>query len=224
MITQDVSFPSENKSLNAYYARPDGAGPFPGILVIHEAFGLNQNMKDIARQFVEQGYAALVVDLFGSRSRVLCMFSIFLGMQRNSLNHAAIRDLKNSLTFLSQQAGVDPNRLGAVGYCLGGSLAIALACTDNRLKAIAPYYGMNPRPFEAVKNLCPVVGSYPGQDFTAAGGQKLDNALDAYHIPHDIKIYPNAKHSFFNDKGPSYYAQAANDSWERVLAYFQEYV
>jgi carboxymethylenebutenolidase len=224
MITQDVSFPSENKSLKAYYARPDGDGPFPGILVIHEAFGLNQNMKDIAHHFVEQGYAALAVDLFGSRSRVLCMFSIFLGMQRNSLNHSAIRDLKNSLTFLSQQMDVDPNRLGAVGYCLGGSLAIALACTDHRLKAIAPYYAMNPQPFEAIKNLCPVVGSYPAQDFTAAGGQKLDNALDAYHIPHDIKIYPDAKHSFFNDQGSSYYAQAANDSWERVLAYFREYV
>ena len=82
----------------------------------------------------------------------------------------------------------------------------------------------NPRPLEAVKRLCPVVGSYPGKDFTASHGQKLDIELDRYNIPHDIKIYPGAKHSFFNDKGKSYDEQAAKDSWERVMAFFREHV
>jgi carboxymethylenebutenolidase len=107
---------------------------------------------------------------------------------------------------------------------MGGSFAIAWACTDDRLKAIAPLYAMNPRPFEAVQRLCPVVGSYPGKDFTAKGGQALDTALTAYNIPHDIKIYPEAKHSFFNDQGSHYDAAASQNSWQRILTFFGEHL
>ncbi|MBM2849120.1 MAG: carboxymethylenebutenolidase [Anaerolineales bacterium] len=107
---------------------------------------------------------------------------------------------------------------------MGGAFAIAWACTDNRLKAIAPYYGRSPRPLEAVARLCPVVGSYPDPDFTTAEGRKLDALLDTYNVPHDIKIYPGARHSFFNDQGPRYNADAAQDSWQRVLAFFKEHV
>jgi carboxymethylenebutenolidase len=224
MITQDVSFPAGKRNLNGYLARPDGVGPFPGILVIHEAYGLNENIKDITRRFAGQGYAALAVDLFANRNRVVCMFSIFVGIQSNSLKNGTVAELKSTLTYLAGVDGVDSARLGAVGYCMGGSLAIALACSDNRLKAIAPYYGMNPNPIESVKNLCPLIGSYPSEDFTASAGKKLDKAMDEYQIPHDIKIYPGAKHSFFNDTGRAYSPDAANDSWERVLAFFQEFV
>jgi carboxymethylenebutenolidase len=107
---------------------------------------------------------------------------------------------------------------------MGGSFAIAWACTDGRLKAIAPYYGMNPRPLEAVARACPVVGSYPDKDFTTPNGQKLDVELGRYNIPHDIKIYSGSKHSFFNDKGKSYNEAAAQDSWRRVLAFFGEQI
>jgi carboxymethylenebutenolidase len=119
---------------------------------------------------------------------------------------------------------VDANRLGAIGFCMGGGFAIAWACTDQRLKAIAPFYGSNPRPLSAVSRLCPVVGSYPDRDFTTAQGQKLDSALDQYNIPHDIKIYANSKHSFFNDQGRNYNPEAAKDAWERVLAFFREHI
>jgi carboxymethylenebutenolidase len=225
VITQTTSFLSDSQTLEAYIARPDGDGPFPGVLVIHEIFGLNDNMRDIARRFADQGYAALAVDLFASRSRVMCMFRLFAGMQFNSLEHRGIQDLRAALDHLAQQPGVDPDRLGAVGYCLGGGLAIALACTDSRLKAIAPYYGSNPRPIEAVHRSCPVVGSYPERDFTTGAGKTLDLELDKCGVPHDIKIYQGAKHSFFNDqRSASYDPAAAGDSWERVLAFFHEHV
>ena len=83
---------------------------------------------------------------------------------------------------------------------------------------------MGSRPLEAVARLCPVVGSYPDPDFTTPEGRKLDELLDGYHIPHDIKIYPGARHSFFNDRRPNYNAEAAQDSWQRVLAFFKEHV
>ena len=224
LAAQMTSFQSGNRQLDGYLAHPEGEGLFPGIVVIHEAFGLNENIKDIARRFAEQGYIALAVDLFAGRNRAICMFRFMGGLLLNSLNNSTIADLKASLTFLSEQPGVDDGRLGAVGYCMGGSFAIAWACTDDRLKAIAPYYAMNPRPIEAVARLCPVVGSYPGSDFTTPNGQKLDNELERNNVPHDIKIYPGAKHSFFNDTSRNYDKSAAQDSWGRVLEFFGQHI
>lgn len=219
-----TSFQSGRRQLEGYLARPEGDGPFPGLVLIHEIFGLNENMKDIAHRFAAQGYVALAVDLFAGRHRAICMFRVMAGLLLTPLHNSGIHDLKAALTFLSEQAGVDASRLGAVGYCFGGSFAIAWACTDDRLKVIAPYYGMNPRPLKAVARLCPIVGSYPGSDFTAKQGQKLDVELDRSNVPHDIKIYPGAKHGFFNDTSKIYDESAAQDSWGRVLAFFEEHL
>jgi carboxymethylenebutenolidase len=221
---QSVSFPFGTTQLEGYLARPDGDGPFPGVVVIHEIFGLNENIKDIARRFVGAGYFALAVDLFAGRNRAVCMFR-FMGEQLfKPLDNNSIHELKTALTFLAEQPGVDNARLGAIGFCMGGTFAIAWACNDDRLKAIAPYYSRNPRPLEAVARLCPVVGSYPTGDFTTPEGQKLDVELDRHNIPHDIKIYPGTRHSFFNDKGRTYDAAAAQDSWQRVMAFFKEHI
>ncbi len=203
---------------------PAGEGPFPGIVIIHEIFGLTENIKDIAQRFADVGYVALAVDLFTGRNRTVCMFRFMGQMLLTPLNNTSVHALKEALTFLAQQPGVDAEKLGAIGFCIGGGFAIAWACTDNRLKAIAPYYGSNPRPLEAVSRLCPVVGSYPDKDFTTAQGQKLDVELDRYNVAHDIKIYPGAKHSFFNDKGRNYNEAAAKDSWQRVMAFFHEHI
>ena len=219
-----VTFPSGTQQLEGYLARPEGDGPFPALVIIHEIFGINENIKDIARRFADEGYIALAVDLFAGRNHTICMFRFMGQLMLNPLRNGSIQYLKDALTFLSEQSGVDATRLGAVGYCMGGSFAVAWSCQDNRLKAIAPYYAMNPRPLEAVARMCPVVGSYPDKDFTTSAGQKLDTALDRYDIPHDIKIYPDTKHSFFNDQGPSYAEAAARDSWQRVLTFFEKHV
>jgi carboxymethylenebutenolidase len=219
-----VTFQSGAQQFEGYLARPEGAGPFPGLVIIHEIFGLNENIKDIARRFADAGYAALAVDLFAGRNRAICMFRFMGQMMLNPLNNESIQNLKDTLTFLSEQSGVDAAHLGAVGYCMGGGFAIAWACQDNRLKAIAPYYAAHPRPLEAVARMCPVVGSYPDKDFTTSAGQKLDAALGRYDVPHDIKIYPNTRHSFFNDQGPAYAEAAARDSWQRILNFFSEHI
>ncbi len=221
--TQSVAFPAGARQLNGYLAQPEGDGPFPGIVVIHEAFGLNDDIKEITRRFAEEGYAALAVDLFSERNQIVCMFRFMGQMLFKALDNDSVNELKTTLSYFMEQPGVDCERVGAIGFCLGGGFAIAWACTDPRLKAIAPFYGMVPRPIEAVARLCPVVGSYPGKDITTSGGQKLDRALERYHIPHDIKIYPNALHSFFNH-GSRYNAEAAQDAWVRVLSFFKEHI
>jgi carboxymethylenebutenolidase len=204
----------------AYLAAPDGTGPHAGVVVIHEAYGLNDNIKDITRRFAEAGHVALAVDLFSGRNRAVCMTRYMAGMLRGSVDRFGVGDLKDALTFMSSLPEVDPKRVGAIGFCMGGGFAIAWACTDPRLRAIAPFYGSNPRPIAAVRRMCPVVGSYPEKDFTAGAGRGLDRALTKYQIDHDIKVYPGARHSFFNDAGRAYDKDAAEDSWNRVLSFF----
>jgi carboxymethylenebutenolidase len=206
----------------AYLALPDGTGPHPGVVVIHEAFGLNDHIRDVARRFAKEGYAGLAVDLFAGRNRAICMARYMTGMLMGSVHRYGIDDLKSALTFLAKHEAIDAQKLGAIGFCMGGGFAIAWACTDSRLKAIAPFYGVNPRPMGVVARLCPVVGSYPERDFTARSGRVLEEALTEKNVAHDIKIYPGARHSFFNDKRASYDKDAAEDSWRRVLAFFGE--
>ena len=207
-----------------YLALPDASGPHPGVVVIHEAYGLNENIKDIAGRFANEGYAALAVDLFTGRNRAVCMTRYMAGMLAGSVNRYGISELKAALTHLAAMPEVDPERIGAIGFCMGGGFAIAWACTDQRLKAIAPFYGANPRPLEAVARACPVVGSYPEKDFTVSAGHALDQALEGHGIAHDIKVYPGAGHSFFNDRGRAYNKAAAADSWTRVLGFFEEHL
>jgi carboxymethylenebutenolidase len=98
------------------------------------------------------------------------------------------------------------------------------ACTDDRLTAIAPFYGAAPKPREAIRRLCPVVGSWLGKDFTTKASGVLETELTAAGVPHDLKVYPTAKHSFFNDRWRTYEPVAAADSRQRVLAFLDEHV
>ena len=217
--TRDIE-PSILKG-GGFLAFPDGDGHHPGVVVIHEAHGLNDGIKETTRRFAEQGYVGLAVDLFSGRNRALCMARYMAGMLRGSVERAGIADLKAALSYLTTLAEVDPRRVGAIGFCMGGSFAVAWACTDDRLKAIAPYYASNPRPIDAVMRICPVVGSYPERDFTASAGRALDEELSRRGIPHDIKIYPRTRHGFFR-KGTGVYDEgAAADSWRRVMSFFE---
>ncbi len=221
---EPLTFTSLDRTLRAELVKPDGDGPFPAVVVIHEAFGLNRNIREVAQRFAAEGYVALAVDLFSGRNAAVCMARFMGGMLLNSLDHAGIHDLRAALDLLTARGDVRQDQLGAVGYCMGGSFAVALACTDGRLKAIAPYYGMNPRPLEAVERSCPVVGSYPGRDFTTRAGRALEAELDRAGVPHDIKVYEHARHSFNNDHAPSYDAAASRDAWERTLKFFAQHV
>ena len=202
-----------------FLALADGDGPHPGVVVIHEAFGLNDDIKDIAQRFAGEGYVALAVDLFGDRNRAICMARYMTGRLVGGVNRYGISDLKFALSYLTSLPEVDPERVGAIGFCMGGTFAITWACTDDRLRAVAPFYSVNPRPIEAVRRSCPVVGSFPEKDFTASFGRKLDAELTRYSVPHDIKVYPGARHSFFNS-GARHDAAAADDAWKRVLEFF----
>jgi carboxymethylenebutenolidase len=212
------------RALDAYRVLPEGAGPFPGVVIIHEIYGLNENIRDIARRFAAEGYVALAVDLFSGGNRALCLLRIFQGMLVRPLRNGVVRQLQTALDALQAFPTVDGSRIGAIGFCMGGSYALQLACVDGDLRAASVFYGMNPRPLSAVARACPIVGSYPEKDFTAGAAKKLEAQLTRLSVPHDIKIYPGAKHSFFNNEGRAYHQEAARDAWARTMQFFHAYL
>lgn len=225
LTEQTLTIASEGQSLNAFVAHPADNGPRPGIVVIHEIFGLNDNIRGITRRLAQEGYAALALDLFSGGLKALCVFRTVTATLSGSTDNYGTRHLRNALTFLAAQPYADANRLGAIGFCMGGNFALAFADQDKRLRTIAPFYAMTPKPLKTnVANLCPVVGSYPEKDFTKAQGEQLDANLTRAGIPHDIKVYPGAGHSFMNDSRSSYNPTAATDAWVRVLAFFEQHL
>ena len=177
----------------SYLALPDGPAPYPGVVVIHKASGLNDNIRDICRRFAAEGHAALGVDLFEGRNRAACMARMFIGGMAGNLSYYGVPALKAALGRLAGHPEVDADRIGAIGFCLGGSIVLTWACTDGRLGAIAPFYGAAPKPRDAIRRLCPVVGSWPGKDFTTKAAGVLEADLTAAGIPHDLKVYPGGR-------------------------------
>ncbi len=226
IITSEIPVPrADGKGImQSYLARPEGAGPFPAVVVIHEIFGLNDNIREIARNFAEEGYAALAVDLFYGRNRTLCIMQAFYGILVRPLSNPLLTDLKSSMDFLRAQPAVDAKRIGAVGFCMGGGYALQLAVTDQGMKAASVFYGGNPKPLEVFAKSCPIIGSYPDKDFTTQAARDLEAALNQYQIPHDIKIYDNTQHSFVSRQRTLFEVEAAKDSWQRMLSFFREHL
>ena len=129
---------------------------------------------------------------------------MFAGGMAGNLDYYGVPALKAALGELTTRPEVDGARLGAVGFCLGDSIVLTWACTDNRLAAIAPFYGAAPKPREAIRRMGPVVGSWPDKDFTTKAAGVLETELTSAGIPHDLKVYPGTRHAFFNDQWRAY--------------------
>ena len=222
---QPVTIPrSDSQSLDGYLAVPEQT-PAPAVLVVHELYGLNENIREVTERFAGSGYLGLAVNLFSGAPRAVCMARLLTAIFRRSTESGPVRDLRASLDWLRARPDVDPNRTGVIGFCLGGTFALALACSDEDLRAVSVFYGRNPRPLSALQRACPIVGSYPGADrFTRGAGAQLREELGVAGIPHDIEIYDGAKHSFFDDHGRAYDGAAAEDSWSRTLDFFETHM
>jgi carboxymethylenebutenolidase len=164
------------------------------------------------------------VDLFSNRNRAICMIQIMHGMLIRPLNNSMLSDLESAASFLQKQPSVDANRIGVVGFCMGGAYALQLAITDKGMKAASVFYGMNPKPLEAVAQSCPIVGSYPDKDFTTQAGRELESKLTKFDVPHDIKIYDDTQHSFFAQQRTPVETSAAQDAWQRMLSFFEKHL
>lgn len=225
MQEHEVTIDSEGKTLRAFEAYPTEPGRHPAVVVIHEIWGLDANIRHICRRFAREGYATLAIDLYSGGLKAWCVFQAIRAVFSDDPDNYSTRHLGNALTYLAQKPYADADRLGAIGFCMGGNFALALASRDKRLKTIAPVYSMTPKPLKKnVTGLCPVVGSFPEDDFTAKHGRQLATNLTKAGIPHDIKIYPGAGHSFMNESRSSFRAEPAADAWQRTLAFFDAHL
>ncbi len=221
--TRWVQIPKEGGgTASAYEARPSGAGAYPGILVVQEWWGLNEHIQDIARRLAAEGFVALAPDLYAGRvtSDPQQAAAWMQALDREE----AIRILLGGLRFLQEKEPIYAEHIGVTGFCMGGSLALLLACRASSLKAAVPFYGDHPDPIDQVKNIrCPVLFFAGGKDpwINAAKVQKLRQAFQEYAVHAEVRVYPDADHAFFNDTRPEVYnAAAAQDSWTRALGLF----
>ncbi|MET0187896.1 MAG: dienelactone hydrolase family protein [Pseudonocardia sediminis] len=236
-VESDVSIPSLNGgSLPGFLVRPEDtadAAPHPALLMVYEAFGMTAEMRRIARELAAEGYTVLVPDLFArGKIRALCVAATMNAM--NTGKGAALGDLESARRWLVGQPTVDGDRIGTIGFCMGGGFALLLADTG-LYKVSAPFYGRAPLPLERA---CPVVGSYGGRDgFIGNYGDKLDADLTRAGVAHDVKTYPEAGHSFMTrtegvsgaiaSRSPmhaEYHEASATDAMNRVLTFFREHL
>jgi carboxymethylenebutenolidase len=223
-----------SQPLRGYLATPEGEGPWPGVVVVHEAFGL----EDVTRRQVDRlaaaGYLTLAVDLFSAGGARKCLVSTMRALR--SGEGRAFTDIRTARLWLAESP-LCTGRIGVIGFCMGGGFALM---TVGDFDAAAPNYGQLPRDLDAaLVGACPVVGSYGGKDFTLRGAAaKLDTALTRAGVAHDVKEYPAAGHAFLNDgpTGPKVLRPllrvtnmgpepvSAADAWQRIEAFFAEHL
>ncbi len=222
--TKMTEFPANGAPANGFLAHPQGPGPFPGVIVIQEWWGLNDHIKDVAQRFAREGFAAFAPDLYHGKITKEPDEAQKLMMSLD-MNRAS-RELVKSAEHLASQPFLVGRGIGATGFCMGGGLALTLACDSPQIKAAAPFYGMNPDPIDKVQNIQgPVFAVYAEHDdwVGPAVRQSLDDALTRHGKQHQIKVYPGTHHGFFNDTRQEVYASAAAaDAWDNVLRLFRD--
>jgi carboxymethylenebutenolidase len=225
---QEVSIPSGAENVRALLYQPTGSfaqghGKHPGIIVIHEWWGLNDWVKQQAHQFAGQGYVALAVDLY--RGKVATDSETAHELMRGLPQDRGIRALTAAAAWLAQQPGVDPSRIGAIGWCMGGGYAAQLAVADPSLNAVVINYGALPTDRGALEQIhAAVLGNFGGLDqgITPDDVHAFAAAMQSLGKPVDVKIYADAGHAFQNPSNTAGYraadTQDAQMRYQRFLA------
>lgn len=229
-------------SMRALVALPEGsppAGGWPGIVALHDIFGFSPDIRRIARRLADSGYAALAPALFdGAGAPGLCVVRTLRDHQRR--RGPAFERIEAARRHLAKSAGTNGERIGITGFCLGGGFAIFYAAgSRGAVRVCAPYYGDTPETVDELRDVCPVVAGFGERDESfARQGRRLVGHLEALGVPHDVKVYPGVGHSYMNDHGggllagiarrtpmhAAYDEDAAEDSWQRMLAFFAKHL
>lgn len=217
-----VDFQIEGQMVRGYFSVPQGSGPFPGLMIIHEWWGLNDHIKDIVGRFANEGYVALAPDLYDGR---VTTDPDRAAEYMQGLDQArAIKILNGAVAFLQSEASVLAEKIGVTGFCMGGSFALLLPCLNKRIKAAAPFYGDVPSD-DVLKNLsAPILFIGAENDFwiTRDKIDRLKRGLKKYSKEGDIKVYPRVGHAFVNETRPEAYdRESAEDAWLSVNEFFE---
>jgi carboxymethylenebutenolidase len=233
----DLTFPSSTgKPMRGALALPGSAAPRPAVLVIHEIFGLNDDIRRIASRFADLGYVALAPDLYDADGpRAFCVAQTLLAGLRGDGRPFA--DLDAARAFLATRPEVDATRTGVVGFCMGGGFALLYA-TRAPLKVSGAFYGDVPKTADGLRGICPVLGGFGARDrIFAPQGERLERLLTELGVPHDVKIYEHAGHSYmshhdgimgtigsFLPMKAGFDPAAEADTWRRIELFYREHL
>ena len=226
-----ITIDTPGGAIDALLDLPDGGGPWPGVVVIHDAIGYGPDKQSVSDRIAAAGYLALTPNLYSRGGRARCITRVFreLLTQRGR----ALDDILAAGDHLrAMPECADP--VGIAGFCMGGQFALIMS--PKGFAASAPFYGTPlPRHLDDVLDgACPIVASFGGRDPLGIGAaDRLRTVVERHNIPHDIKVYPNAGHSFANQVpgqplirivGFGYNEAATADAWTRVFAFFGEHL
>jgi carboxymethylenebutenolidase len=222
--TEMVNYKSGSDTVSGYLALPSGEGKHPAVIVIHEYWGLNDWVKEQAQKFAEQGYVALAVDLY--RGKTTKDANEAHELMRGLPDDRGLRDLQAAFTYLASRSDVNPEKIGSVGWCMGGGWSIKLAVDQPKLAACIVNYGALPSDAATVQKIkAPVLGNFGADDrgITPESVRAFESAMKSQGKNVDIKIYTGAGHAFQNpDNKDGYRPEAAADAWKRMTAFFKE--
>jgi carboxymethylenebutenolidase len=224
---QTVSYKSGAETVSGLLVTPEGKGPFPAVVVIHEWWGLDNWVKDQARALAKQGYAALALDLY--RGRVTDKQEEAHQLMSGMPQDRAMRDLEAAVAYLKARKDVRGDRIGSIGWCMGGKFSLLLATEEPALAAAVAYYGAPPSDEAAIARIkAPVLGNFGGEDKGPSPEQvkAFEAAMKKAGKSVDVKIYPGAGHAFANVNNPwkGYREGAAKDAWGRTVAFFARHL
>ena len=226
MAGRMVEFPANGGTGTGYLATPEG-GSGPGVIVIQEWWGLVDHVKDIAERFAREGFVALAPDLYRGD---VAEEPDAAGKLMMALNvDEAAKDLRGAVRYLLEQGGATGGKVGVIGFCMGGQLAVyAATVAPDQVGAVADFYGIHPSvqpDFTRLK--APVLGAFAEKDEYAPPevARQLEQQVRQQGVETDFKVYPGTDHAFFNDtRQDTYDAAAAQDAWERTLRWFRRHL
>jgi carboxymethylenebutenolidase len=225
MAGKMVEFSSNGGTASGYLATP-AQGKGPGVIVIQEWWGLVDHIKDVCDRFAAEGYAALAPDLYHGKATSSPDEAgrLMMAMRVDQ----AEKDLRGAISYLLDNEASTGDKVGTVGFCMGGALSLYTATKNSQVGACVVFYGGHPNVKPGLPNLeAPVLGIYAERDrsVTPQYVRELEQELKALGKSVEMHIYPNADHGFFNDQRPEVYnPEAAQDAWQRVLSFFGEHL
>ncbi len=201
----EVSYPSGDETVHAFLYKPSADGPFPALVVIHEWWGLNDWVKQQADHYAQQGYVTLAIDLY--RGKVATTPDEAHQIMRGVPDDRAQRDLLAATAYLRSRPDVNPKRVGAIGWCMGGGYALNLAVADPKLRVAVINYGHLATDDSTLRKIhAAVLGIFGGQDkgISTTDVRKFETQLTALNKKVDIHIFPDAGHGFENPSNENY--------------------